>query len=80
MEVWNAVSTTKKVSRTKFIELTEKDKEALQLFAPKEPEAEEEKPNTIFSKKLYYSMIAGSVMLVSSFFIWSLLTFIVCKI
>jgi len=80
MEVWNAVSTTKKVSRKKFIELTEKDKQAVQLFAPEAQEAAEEKPNLIFSKKLYYSMIVGSIMLVSSFFIWSLFIFIVCKI
>jgi hypothetical protein len=79
MEVWNIISTTKKISPEKLTELVEKDKEALQLFAPKNP-AVEEKPNPIFSKELYYSMIAGSILLVSSFFIRSLFIFIFCKI
>jgi hypothetical protein len=79
-EVWNSIATTKKVSREKFLKLTEKDKEALQLFAPKEQTDEEKKPNIIFSKKLYYSMVTGSVMLISSFFIDRLLWFIFHKI
>jgi len=79
MDVWNAISTTGKISKEKFTELVEKDKEAVQLFAPKNSSVEE-RPNAIFSKKLYYSMIAGSIFLVSSFFIRSLFIFIICKI
>jgi len=76
MEVWDIISKTKKVDRDKFIELIEKDKAVLQLFATKDQEVEKQKPNNIFSKKLYYLMIAGSVMLMSSFFIWSLFIFV----
>lgn len=74
MEVWNSISNTKKVSKDKFAELVEKDKEAIQLFSPNE--SAKAKPNTIFSKKLYYLMIVGAIILLSSFFIKSLLVFI----
>ena len=75
MDVWNSVSTTKKVSRQKYIELIEKDKEALHIFSAKEPVSE--KPNIIFSKGLYYLMIGGSIMLLTSFFICSFLNFFI---
>ncbi len=78
MDVWNTLSSSKKVSKKKFAELVEKDKGAVQLFAPKD--AAEEKPNAIFSKKLYYSMVAGAIVLLGSFFIKSLIIFIFCKI
>ncbi len=74
----NTLSSSKKVSKKKFAELVEKDKGAVQLFAPKD--AAEEKPNAIFSKKLYYSMVAGAIVLLGSFFIKSLIIFIFCKI
>jgi len=79
MDVWNTISTTKKVSREKLAELIEKDKSAIQLFAPKEQAGHIEKPKTIFSKKLYYCMITGSILLISSFFIKSLLSLIFCR-
>jgi hypothetical protein len=79
MEVWSTISTTGKITQEKLFSLQKKDEEAVSLFAPKE-ENNEEKPNAIFSKRLYNLMIIGSIMLISSFFIYSLFWFMICKI
>ncbi len=66
--VWKEIEEKSEIDAEKLTELQVYGQEVLKLFAPQK----NEKINRIFSKKLYYLMIAGTICLFSSFFISSL--------
>ncbi|MDR3548684.1 MAG: hypothetical protein P4M11_10550 [Candidatus Pacebacteria bacterium] len=74
--VWEEISKTGKIKEADLRSFFDLNAQAVQLFAPPEPAVDgtQKKEKTIFSKKLYYLMIAGSICLLSSFFIYSLIT------
>jgi len=78
LEIWNSILNTGKVNKEKILKLVEKNNEEIQLFSSNKSSDKKSEPNLIFSKKLYYLMIVGAIMLFVSFFIRKLLIFIFC--
>ncbi|HVW82582.1 MAG TPA: hypothetical protein VHC68_01390 [Candidatus Paceibacterota bacterium] len=65
MELYNKWISERRISRTAFVELNEIDKGSIELFR-----TEKDRPiPSIYSQAMYILMIAGTVVLLSSFFI-----------
>jgi hypothetical protein len=73
-KAWNELSKSNEVEKSELLKLQEIDNKTPELFSS--PQTEQEKPRDIFSKKLYYLMIVGGVLLFASFFICNLINFL----